>query len=71
MFTYSKTMLAAPDTSMKDYIDAEQGVERLRDGFAAYFQQYDALLLPVTPVPAHEHGPRNSPWTARRWTPST
>ena len=48
-------MLAGPDTSVEDYVLAEQGIERLRDGFAEYFQQYDALLLPVTPIPAHEH----------------
>jgi aspartyl-tRNA(Asn)/glutamyl-tRNA(Gln) amidotransferase subunit A len=56
MFKVSKSMLAGPDTSVEDYVLAEQGIERLRDGFAEYFQQYDALLLPVTPIPAHEHG---------------
>lgn len=56
MFKVSKSMLAAPDTSVEDYVLAEQGIERLRDGFAEYFQHYDALLLPVTPIPAHEHG---------------
>ncbi|WP_238009476.1 amidase [Dactylosporangium sp. AC04546] len=56
MFMYSRTMLATPDTSVKDYVLAEQGIERLRDGFAEYFQQYDALLLPVTTIPAHAHG---------------
>ncbi|MEU1534675.1 amidase [Streptomyces fagopyri] len=56
MFTYSKTLLATPDTSVEDYVRAEQGIERLRDGFAAYFRQYDALLLPVTTIPAHAHG---------------
>ena len=56
MFTYSKTLLATPDTSVQDYVLAEQGLERLRDGFAEYFRQYDALLLPVTTIPAHAHG---------------
>ena len=56
MFTYSKTLLATPDTSVEDYVLAEQGLERLRDGFAEYFQHHDALLLPVTTIPAHEHG---------------
>lgn len=56
MFTYSRSMLAAPDTSVEDYVLAEQGIERLRDGFAEYFQRYDALLLPVTSIPAHAHG---------------
>ena len=56
MFKISKSMLATPDTSMEDYVLAEQGIERLRDGFAEYFQRYDALLLPATPIPAHAHG---------------
>lgn len=56
MFKISRSMLAGPDTSVRDYVLAEQGIERLRDAFTEYFQQYDALLLPVVPVPAHEHG---------------
>ncbi|MCO6000114.1 amidase [Actinoallomurus rhizosphaericola] len=52
----SKSMLAGPDTSVEDYVLAEQGIERLRDAFTEYFQQYDVLLLPVLPIPAHEHG---------------
>ena len=51
----AKTMLASPDTSMADYIEAEQAAERLRDGFAGYFQRYDALLTPVQPIPAQKH----------------
>src|ERR1700728_3237849 len=34
-------MLSLPDTPAKDYIDAAQGVERLSDGYAEYFQNYD------------------------------
>src|SRR4051812_41024241 len=56
IYTMARTMLGLPDTSMKDYIEAEQAAERLRDGFAAYFQKYDALVTPVLPVPAHKHG---------------
>jgi aspartyl-tRNA(Asn)/glutamyl-tRNA(Gln) amidotransferase subunit A len=56
MFTISKGLLATPDTSIEAYVDAEQGYERLRDGLAAYFVDYDALLLPVTPFPAPPHG---------------
>lgn len=56
MFTVSRNILAGPDTSMRDYVLAEQGIERLRDAFAAYFHRFDALLLPVLPIPAHEHG---------------
>jgi aspartyl-tRNA(Asn)/glutamyl-tRNA(Gln) amidotransferase subunit A len=54
LYMMAKTMLAAPDTSMKDYIEAEQAAER--DGFADYFQRYDALLTPVQPIPAQKHG---------------
>jgi aspartyl-tRNA(Asn)/glutamyl-tRNA(Gln) amidotransferase subunit A len=56
IYKMASTMLSLPDTSMKDYIDAEQAAERLRDGFAEYFQRYDALLTPVLPIPAHKHG---------------
>jgi aspartyl-tRNA(Asn)/glutamyl-tRNA(Gln) amidotransferase subunit A len=56
MFKISKGMLATPDTTMRDFILAEQAAERLRDGFADYFQRYDALLCPVLPIPAHAHG---------------
>ncbi|HEY8718616.1 amidase [Pengzhenrongella sp.] len=56
MFKISRSMLATPDRSVQDYVLAEQGIERLRDGFVDYFQRYDALLLPATPIPAHAHG---------------
>jgi aspartyl-tRNA(Asn)/glutamyl-tRNA(Gln) amidotransferase subunit A len=56
MYTATKFMRDTPETPIEDYVRAEQGIERLRDGFAAYFQRYDALLLPVTTVPAHKHG---------------
>jgi aspartyl-tRNA(Asn)/glutamyl-tRNA(Gln) amidotransferase subunit A len=56
IYKMAKTMLSLPDTSMKDFIDAEQAAERLRDGFAQYFQQYDVLLTHVLPIPAHKHG---------------
>lgn len=56
MFQISRDMLAAPETSMADFIEAEQAAERLRDGFADYFTRYDALLAPVLPIPAHAHG---------------
>lgn len=54
-FTMSKTMLATPDTSVEDYVAAEQGFERIRDAYAAVFTEFDAVLLPVLPIPAHEH----------------
>ena len=56
IYKMAKTMLSLPDTTMKDFIDAEQAAERLRDGFAGYFQKYDALLTHVLPIPAHKHG---------------
>jgi aspartyl-tRNA(Asn)/glutamyl-tRNA(Gln) amidotransferase subunit A len=56
IYKMAKTMLSLPDTSMKDYIDAEQAVERLRDGYADYFSRYDALITHVLPIPAHKHG---------------
>jgi aspartyl-tRNA(Asn)/glutamyl-tRNA(Gln) amidotransferase subunit A len=56
MFTISQGMLATADTTMEDFVLAEQAAERLRDGFADYFQRYDALLCPVLPIPAHAHG---------------
>ncbi|MCJ2135809.1 amidase [Methylobacterium sp. J-026] len=56
IYRMARTMLALPDTSMADYIAAEQAAERLRDGYAAYFRDYDLLLTPVLPVPAHKHG---------------
>jgi aspartyl-tRNA(Asn)/glutamyl-tRNA(Gln) amidotransferase subunit A len=52
----SKMLLSLPDTSMQNYIDAEQAVDRLRDGYAAYFRDYDALITQVLPIPAHKHG---------------
>jgi aspartyl-tRNA(Asn)/glutamyl-tRNA(Gln) amidotransferase subunit A len=56
LYMMAKTMLGMPDTSMKDYVEAEQAAERLRDGYAEYFRQYDALITPVLPIPAHKHG---------------
>jgi aspartyl-tRNA(Asn)/glutamyl-tRNA(Gln) amidotransferase subunit A len=55
IFKHVQAVYDTPDTSIADFVHAEQQVERLRDGFAEYFQRYDALLCPVTPVPAHEH----------------
>ncbi|EON19516.1 putative amidase protein [Cupriavidus sp. GA3-3] len=56
LFKMAKTMLSLPDTSMKDYIEAEQAAERIRDGYADYFARYDALITHVLPIPAHKHG---------------
>jgi aspartyl-tRNA(Asn)/glutamyl-tRNA(Gln) amidotransferase subunit A len=56
IFKIAKGMLATTDTAISDYVRAEQAAERLKDGFAEYFQRYDALLCPVLPIPAHAHG---------------
>ena len=56
MYKMAKTMLSLPDTSMADYIEAEQAAERIRDGYADYFSRYDALITHVLPIPAHRHG---------------
>jgi aspartyl-tRNA(Asn)/glutamyl-tRNA(Gln) amidotransferase subunit A len=56
LYKMAKTMLSLPDTSIKDYIEAEQAAERIRDGFADYFSRYDALITHVLPIPAHKHG---------------
>jgi aspartyl-tRNA(Asn)/glutamyl-tRNA(Gln) amidotransferase subunit A len=56
LYLMAKTMLALPDTSLQDYVEAEQAAERLKDGFADYFQRYDALITPVQPIPAQKHG---------------
>jgi aspartyl-tRNA(Asn)/glutamyl-tRNA(Gln) amidotransferase subunit A len=51
----ARFMLALPDTPAADYIDAVQGAERLKDGYAEYFQKYDVLLTPVIPTPSFKH----------------
>ena len=56
LYKMAKTMLSLPDTSMADYIAAEQAAERLRDGYADYFSRFDALITHVLPIPAHKHG---------------
>lgn len=56
VFRHVKLIFDTPDTSIADFVAAEQAVERLRDSFAGYFQRYDALLCPVTPFPATKHG---------------
>ena len=56
LYKMAKTMLSLPDTSMQDFIEAEQAAERLRDGYADYFTRYDALITHVLPISAHKHG---------------
>ena len=52
----ARFMLSLPDTPAADYIDAVQAAERLKDGYAEYFQKYDVLLTPVLPTPSFRHG---------------
>jgi aspartyl-tRNA(Asn)/glutamyl-tRNA(Gln) amidotransferase subunit A len=52
----ARFMLSLPDTPAADYIDAVQAAERLKDGYADYFQRYDVLLTPVLPTPSFKHG---------------
>lgn len=44
------------DPSFADFMAAELRVEALRSGFAGYFQKYDVLLFPVSPMTATPHG---------------
>jgi aspartyl-tRNA(Asn)/glutamyl-tRNA(Gln) amidotransferase subunit A len=52
LHTIGKTYESWPDPPVGDYIDAEIKVDKLKGAFAAYFQNYDALLCPVTPITA-------------------
>ncbi|WP_263410826.1 amidase [Terriglobus tenax] len=52
----ARLMLSLPDTPAADYIDAVQAAERLKDGYAQYFQSHDVLLTPVLPTPSFQHG---------------
>ena len=56
VFRHAQLILDTPDTSIAEFVAAEQAVERLRDSFVEYFSRYDALLCPVTPYPATKHG---------------
>ncbi|MGN6482257.1 amidase [Luteibacter sp.] len=55
IFKHVRAVFDTRDTSIEDFIIAEQQIEQMRDGFAQYFQRYDALLCPVTPVAGHGH----------------
>jgi len=55
IFKHAQGVLDTPDTSIEDFVDAEQKIEFMRDGFASYFRGYDALICPVIPVSSHGH----------------
>lgn len=49
-------MIAMSDPSFADFAGAHAQVEALRSAFAGFFQTYDVLLCPVTPMTATPHG---------------
>ncbi|WP_341958709.1 amidase [Pseudomonas sp. RC10] len=46
----------SPDPSFTDFNAALRKAEALRSAFSAWFDQYDVLLCPVTPMTATPHG---------------
>jgi aspartyl-tRNA(Asn)/glutamyl-tRNA(Gln) amidotransferase subunit A len=48
--------LAMRDPTFAQVLEAGTKREALRSAFAGYFQDYDVLLCPVTPVTATPHG---------------
>ena len=55
IYKHVQAVFDTPDTSIEDFVIAEQQIQKMRDGFAEYFARYDALLCPVTPVASHGH----------------
>ncbi|MCU1282154.1 MAG: glutamyl-tRNA(Gln) amidotransferase subunit [bacterium] len=53
---WAASILAMAAPSFDDYLRALADVERLKSVFAGYFQRYDVLLCPVTPLPAPRPG---------------
>jgi aspartyl-tRNA(Asn)/glutamyl-tRNA(Gln) amidotransferase subunit A len=63
-------IVGTPDPTFGDFAAAHAKVEALRSAFAGYFQKYDVLLTPVTPMTATPHGALElvvngvkAPWT--------
>jgi aspartyl-tRNA(Asn)/glutamyl-tRNA(Gln) amidotransferase subunit A len=63
-------IVGTPDPSFGDFASAHAKVEALRSAFAGFFQKYDVLLTPVTPMTATPHGALEllvngvtAPWT--------
>jgi aspartyl-tRNA(Asn)/glutamyl-tRNA(Gln) amidotransferase subunit A len=63
-------IIGTPDPSFADFAAAHAKVEALRSAFASFFQKYDVLLTPVTPMTATPHGALElvvngvkAPWT--------
>jgi aspartyl-tRNA(Asn)/glutamyl-tRNA(Gln) amidotransferase subunit A len=49
-------IVATPNPSFADFAGAHAKVEALSSAFAGFFQKYDVLLTPVTPMTATPHG---------------
>lgn len=63
-------IVAMSDPSFSDFAAAHAKAETLRSAFAGFFQKYDVLLTPVTPMTATPHGAKElvvngvrAPWT--------
>jgi aspartyl-tRNA(Asn)/glutamyl-tRNA(Gln) amidotransferase subunit A len=63
-------IVGTPDPSFGAFAAAHAKVEALRSAFAGFFQKYDVLLTPVTPMTATPHGALElvvngvtAPWT--------
>jgi len=56
MYKYTKALMETPLTPVEEYVDVEQAFDRIRDGYAEYFSRFDAVILPVLPIPAYPHG---------------
>ncbi len=50
-----KRRLTLPAPSFEDYLEAVSHCELLRQDLALFFTEYDVLLCPAGPVPAHPH----------------
>jgi aspartyl-tRNA(Asn)/glutamyl-tRNA(Gln) amidotransferase subunit A len=51
-----RARLTGDEPTLREYLDAQAQVQRLRDGMTDYFRRYDVLICPVTPVPAPRRG---------------
>ncbi|MDT5199174.1 MAG: hypothetical protein QOH34_696 [Mycobacterium sp.] len=56
LFPTGAAILAMQDPTFAQVLEARTKREALRSAFAGYFQDYDVLLCPVTPVTATPHG---------------
>jgi aspartyl-tRNA(Asn)/glutamyl-tRNA(Gln) amidotransferase subunit A len=56
LFPTGAAIVAMQDPTFTQVLAARAKLETLRSAFAGYFQHYDVLLCPVTPVTATPHG---------------